>query len=112
MEIIEKTSGSITIVFLKGCLSTAEAPEVESRLLQMFQEGKKYMILEFSEVTYLASAGMRVLLTLAKRVKGLEGRLMLTSLLPTVHEVLSITGFLPYVEIYETVEKADEAMKA
>ena len=112
MDIIEKTSGSITIVSLKGHLDTATAPEVESRLLQMFQEGKKYMVLDFSEVTYLASAGMRVLLTLAKRVKGLAGRLMLTALLPTVHDVLSITGFLPYFEIYETVEKAVEAMKA
>ena len=37
MDIIEKTSGSITIVSLKGHLDTATAPEVESRLLQMFQ---------------------------------------------------------------------------
>jgi anti-anti-sigma factor len=112
VDIIEKTSGSITLVILKGCLDTATAPEVESRLLQMFQEGKKYMILDFSEVTYLASAGMRVLLTLVKHVKGLAGRLMLAALLPTVHDVLSITGFLPYLEIHETVEKAVEAMRA
>ncbi|MCX5716592.1 MAG: STAS domain-containing protein [Candidatus Omnitrophica bacterium] len=111
MDIIEKTSGSVTIVSLKGRLDTTTAPEVDSRLLQMFQEGKKYMILDFSGVTYLASAGMRVLLILAKRIKGLAGRLMLTALLPTLHDVLSITGFLPYFEIYETVEKAVEVMK-
>lgn len=112
MDIIEKTSGSITIVLLKGRLDTATAPEVQSRLLQLFQEGKKYMILDFSEVNYLASAGMRVLLILAKHAKGLAGRLMLAALLPTPHDVLSITGFLPYFEIYETVEKAVSAMKA
>jgi len=112
MEIIEKTSGSITIVYLKGRLDTVTAPAVESRLLEMFQEGKKYMVLDFQGVNYLASAGMRVLLSLAKRIKNLSGRLMLTALLPAIHDVLSITGFLPYFEIHETVDKAVEAMKA
>jgi len=110
MNIIEKTSGRITVISLNGHFDATTATEVQTRLLQFLQEGKKYMILNVSEVTYLASAGMRVLLILAKRATALEGRLILSGLSPTIHEVLSITGFLPYFEIYETAEMAMEGL--
>ena len=112
MNIIEKNSGSITLVSLIGELDAATAPDVQSRLLQFMQEGKKFMVLDFSKTTYLASAGMRVLLSVAKRAENLDGQLYLAAMSPTINDILKVTGFLPYFKAFGTVEEAAAAMES
>ncbi|MCE5243059.1 MAG: STAS domain-containing protein [Syntrophobacteraceae bacterium] len=110
MEVIERTIGFINIVSLNGKVDSVQTPAVQRKLLQLLQSGKKYLILDFGEVSFIASMGLRMLLILAKQAKPLHGRIILCRMSPSVHKVLEIAGFLPYFDICESVEEATRAM--
>ena len=110
MNINVKNIGAISVVELEGRIDSSVSPEVESRLLQLVQEGRKFLVLDFKAVEYMASAGMRILLVLAKRVKELEGLICLASVTGGVGDILSVVGFVPHFDIYETVDQAIDAM--
>lgn len=106
MKLIEKTLGSISIVTLSGSLDGQTADQAQTYLLRLLQEGKKYLVLDFSDVEFMASAGMRVLLNMNKRSKELEGRTILTGLSEVILGVLEVTGFAAYLEITKTMDEA------
>ena len=62
------------------------------------------IVLDFSGIEFLSSAGLRVILTLFKKVKAARGAFVLCSVPAPVKEVLDITGFSEMIQIYE--EKA------
>jgi len=56
-------------------------------------------VLDLGEVDYISSAGLRVVLMLAKRQKQNAGKLVLCRLQPEVHEVVDISGFLSILTV-------------
>ena len=106
VEINERAQGDTTIVELSGKLDASTTPSVEERLGRMIQEGKKYLVLDFGGVTYLASSGLRMLLLVVRQVNKLEGGLVLCRLTDTMRDTLAITGFLPYFIVVTTPEDA------
>ncbi|NTV02081.1 MAG: STAS domain-containing protein [Chlorobiaceae bacterium] len=106
IDIKEKAQGDRTIVELAGKLDASTTPSVEERLVRMIQEGKKYLVLDFGGVTYLASSGLRMLLLVVRQVNKLEGGLVLCRLNDTMRDTLDITGFLPYFIVVPTPEEA------
>ena len=106
MEIQEKYPGESTIVDLVGKLDASTTPVVEARIIKMIQEGKKYLILDFGKVTYLASSGLRMLLLVVRQIQKLEGSLVLCTLTPTMLDTLEVTGFLPYFKLASSTEEA------
>ncbi|NTU67538.1 MAG: STAS domain-containing protein [Chlorobiaceae bacterium] len=106
IEIKEKAQGDTTIVELLGKLDASTTPSVEERLVRMIQEGKKFLVLDFGGVTYLASSGLRMLLLVVRQVNKLDGGLVLCRLTDTMRDTLDITGFLRYFTITLGVEDA------
>ncbi|MBR2928160.1 MAG: STAS domain-containing protein [Oscillospiraceae bacterium] len=91
IEWIKYTPGSVELR-LDGKLDTVSAPAALSELQQAAQEYQN-LILNFEKVPYISSAGLRTLLTVQKQVKHTGGTLTITSITPTVMEVLELTGF-------------------
>ena len=110
IELHESHSGDATIVALSGKLDAATTPAVEVRLLALVREGKKFLALDFSGVTYLASSGLRMLLILTREINSLEGRLILCNLDQTMSDTLEVTGFLPYFRLAASTEEALELL--
>ncbi|MEI8186607.1 MAG: STAS domain-containing protein [Chlorobiaceae bacterium] len=108
MDIQERSQGELTIVDLEGKLDASTTPIVEARIIKMIQEGKKYLILDFGKVTYLASSGLRMLLLVVRQIQKLEGSLVLCTLTQTMLDTLDVTGFLPY---FKLASSSDEAIK-
>jgi len=106
IDIREKAQGDMTIVELAGKLDASTTPSVQEHLLKMIQEGKKYLVLDFGGVTYLASSGLRMLLLVVRQVNKLEGGLVLCRLTGTMRDTLEVTGFLPYFIVVPTPEEA------
>ncbi len=101
----EKTVGSVTVVSLQGDLDAAAAPVAESQLTQLLLEGKKYLVLDLGETTFLNSVGLRVLLVILRRLR-IDGRAVLAAPSELVWEMLARTGMLHAVEVYPTVDAA------
>ena len=112
MEIAEIVTGFVTVVSLKGRVDSIHAPVIQEYVLRLIWSGKKHLILDFEGVTFLASAGLRMLLNVAKQIKPLHGRIILSRLPPAVQKILELAGFLPFFEVCGSLEDAADAMLA
>ena len=77
---------------LEGRLDTTSAPAAQEMLLKMAGEYAS-LTLDFADLAYVSSAGLRTLLTLQKQVNRTGGSLTLTHVSPAVMEVFEMTGF-------------------
>ena len=83
-----KKDGELTVA-IDGRLDTVTAPELESFLVNNY-EGTNALTFDFEKLVYISSAGLRVLLTAHKRMKG---AMKLTGVNELVMEVFEMTGF-------------------
>lgn len=95
----EEKQGNVTVLKLKGRLDAITSPKTEKRIFECINSGQHQILLNFSEVDYLSSAGMRMLLATTKKLKTLMGKLVLCSVNVNVMDVLRMSGFDHVLEI-------------
>ena len=103
-EVEEKDN--VVIFRLEGRLDAISAPQFETKLQEQVEAGKKRLLLDFGRVDYLSSAGMRLLLSMTRRLKNEEGQLALCSLNDDVMEIIKVAGFERILNIYPTESTA------
>ena len=84
--------GNRLTVALDGRIDTLTVPQLESELKPLLN-GITELVLDFAQVAYISSAGLRVLLATQKSMRTAGGSLMITNAVPAVREVFDITGF-------------------
>jgi anti-sigma B factor antagonist len=90
---IKNQSDQITHLALRGRLDTTGVDEVELKFTSHTVPRGKPLLLDMSEVTFLSSLGMRMLLTVAKALDRRGAKTVLLSPQPAVRQVLSLSGF-------------------
>jgi anti-sigma B factor antagonist/stage II sporulation protein AA (anti-sigma F factor antagonist) len=106
MELDEETKGDVLIVKIKGRLDAISSPTAERHVFDLINNGANKLILNLGGVDYLSSAGMRMLLSTTKKLKGQSGKFVLCSVTPNVMDVLKISGFDHVLDIVHTQEEA------
>lgn len=76
---------------LTGRLDTTTAPQLEAELKRSIG-GVESLVLNFADLEYLSSAGLRVLLA-AQKVMTKQGKMVIRNVNETISEVFEITGF-------------------
>lgn len=76
---------------IKGRLDTTTAPELERELDCALAEINA-LVLDFSSLDYVSSAGLRVILK-AQKIMGAKGSMKLVGVNETIMEIFEITGF-------------------
>jgi anti-anti-sigma factor len=92
MNITKTTHEGRTIFTLSGMLDGTTAPMLELELIPEFVNSKN-VTLDFKEVTYISSAGLRVLLLAGKAAKETDGEMTVINVLPDVKDIFDVTGF-------------------
>ena len=111
MQINETKVGDFTQIELVGDLDAASSPALEERLTALIAGGTHHLVLECSRLDYISSAGLRVLLVVAKRVQQAKGKVVLFALVPNVREVFSISGFDKIFQIQSDMAGAVAAVR-
>lgn len=101
MDIACEVTDGVSIVSIEGSLETATVLKAESFLMGKIDEGARRILIDFSKLDYLNSAGLRVLLITAKKLSSKEGELRLCSLNETVQEMFDISGFSMLLKVFE-----------
>lgn len=70
------------------------------------------VVLDFSEVSYVSSAGLRIVLMAAKRVQQVNGAFALCSLNPEIQKIFEISGLVRILRIFRSPEEAAEKLNA
>ena len=97
MDINKKTNGNTIEVAVEGRLDTTTAPELEAALKEAADSADK-IVLDFSKLDYVSSAGLRVLLATHKKMAAKEG-MTITGVNDIVNEIFEITGFSDILDI-------------
>ena len=90
MEIKTTSEGSKLTIAVNGRVDTVTAPELEANL--KFGDAT-LVVIDLAGVSYMSSAGLRLLLTAHKTMAARGGELKIANVQPSVREVLDITGF-------------------
>ncbi len=106
IEIKEDKKGEVLVLRLKGRLDAVSSPVAEKKVFEFINNGHSKLILDFSNVAYLSSAGMRMLLSTTKRLKSLSGKLVVCNITSNVMDVLKMSGFDHVLELSKSEEDA------
>jgi anti-anti-sigma factor len=104
MQITSSTSGALNVATMEGRLDTATAAGAEATLIGML--AAPGLVLDMTQVRYVSSAGLRILLKLAKEAKAKGAAYSLVGLQPAVREVFEISGFDKIIPSYATLAEA------
>jgi len=92
--------GSVRVLALAGRLDTETAVDVELALQDLLGAGEREFLIDLSGIGYVSSAGLRVLLSLAKQLDGGKGSLRLCGLNAAVTQVFDVAGFSKLFAIF------------
>jgi len=92
MNIKTTTQGAQTIIALEGMLDSTTAPQFQEVLETQLAKEPIDIVMDMSALTYTSSQGIRLILTLIKRVMASQGKLLFRNIRPAVREVLDMAG--------------------
>ena len=98
MTITKTRGGEALTLALAGRLDTTTAPELEAELKESLTADVTGLVLDIKELTYLSSAGLRVILTAQKRMNK-QGKMTVRNVCDTIMEVFEVTGFTDILTI-------------
>ena len=104
MEIIQKENCGITCLKIKGRMDTALAIETEKVVDKILKGNNKRLLFDLTEMEYLSSYGLRMILNAAKKIKMMGGKIILCSLIENSKEIFDICGFSANIPIADSVE--------
>jgi anti-sigma B factor antagonist len=97
MNITKQTEEGKLILFVDGKLDTVTAPQLDAELKSAFEECGTVEV-NLKDLSYISSAGLRVLHSTHKRIKG-TGKLIISNANGTVLDVFESTGFSKFLNI-------------
>lgn len=109
MEINEQREGDVLVLGPVGRLNNDTSPQFQTRLLGCVGPGAAVLV-DFSRVDYISSAGLRALMAASKQSKATGGRLAVAGLSPVVREIFTISRFSYVVSVFETLAEALRAL--
>lgn len=106
IEIGQEQQGAVRILALAGRLDTETAADVELALQDLLAAGERQFLIDLAGIGYVSSAGLRVLLALAKQLDGGKGSLRLCGLNASVRQVFDVAGFSKLFAIFPNRDAA------
>jgi stage II sporulation protein AA (anti-sigma F factor antagonist) len=99
-------ANDISVVSPEGRLDSVSSANFERNMLKDIDSGATRLLLDFSKVDYITSAGLRSVLLAAKRIRASGGRMSLCSLNRHIAEVFDISGFSSILDIQPSYDAA------
>lgn len=107
MSVTTREHGNFAIVVVTGRLDTEDTQGLEQTVIDALEAGKKGMVFDFSELDYINSSGLRVLVMAYQRLKKADGVVAVCGLKDYILEVFEISG---YDKLFTLCAQVDEAL--
>ncbi len=111
MEIAETKHNDVVILGLTGRLDASNAGALEQKMLSLIDGGTQRFVVDARDLDYISSAGLRVLLVAAKRLKAVKGTVALAALKDHIKEVFDVAGFSSVFPIHPHRDAALAALR-
>ncbi len=111
MDIKTREENGVLLVELDGRLNSTTSSRLEKQIKAWVRSGSQKLLFDCENLSYISSAGLRVLLTGAKLVQKKQGQLVLCKLSPNVREVFEVSGFIDIIGVYDDLSQATQALE-
>jgi anti-sigma B factor antagonist len=111
MDVKIRTVGGVHVVELSGELDANTSPVAQQQILPLATEGSR-ILLDLSGVSFMSSAGLRLLLSTYRQVTTQKGIVALAGLSEDLADTMSMTGFASFFTIHETTESGLQALQS
>ena len=102
MDVTISEKQGVTVVAIIGELDSKAAPIAQEKVLAVAATQPK-MVLDMSQVAFMSSAGLRMLLSLYRAISGRGGKVVLVGLSADLKDTMSMTGFLDFFTCVPTL---------
>lgn len=106
MKITQNLENGIANVKVEGRLDATSSVEAQKDFENILDTEACCLLIDLSRLEYISSAGLRVLLVVAKKMQQKGGKIVLSALTPNVKEVFEISGFSSIFKIFDSVEES------
>ena len=106
MNIATREQAGIKILEFEGRLDTNTSPDAQTVLEEVVGGGAHKILVDFAKLDYVSSAGLRILLLVAKQLGRCGGELRLSNLNETIQEIFDMSGFSQILSVFKTSEEA------
>ncbi len=110
MEIRTRKEANATVITITGRLDAITAPEYEKKVQELINAGDTRLVVDFEQLDYISSAGLRGLLVTAKLLKARAGQVRFANVRGAVKEVFDISGFNSIFQMDNSVVAAISAL--
>ena len=110
MAIQAEREGDTLVAKAEGRIDGTNARQFQDDLDSVIEEGDRAVILNFQDLMYISSAGIRVVLMTAKSLQRREARFALCSLSEAVREIFEVSGFDKIIPIHSSQDEAISAL--
>jgi len=106
MNIRTSEIGQVRVITVSGSIDALTAGDVEAVLVDQAANGHSRLVIDMSQVEFMSSAGLRMILTGLKACRQAGGDLRIAAAQPGVANILNIAGFTSVLKIYDQIELA------
>jgi anti-sigma B factor antagonist len=107
MEVTTEQFKRCDLLKATGRIDSSTAPQLASAFGAINEENRFKIVLDMSEVEFISSAGLRVLISVQKTCKRWNrGELVLTSVPDKIYDVMDLAGFVPLFKFFDTTVEA------
>ena len=107
-----ETVGDVTVWVPEGRVDASSAPDLEQAMTSEIAEGGEAVVLDLSRTRYMSSAGLRVVLVVARQLQARKGKFAVCGLNDEVKELFEVSGFSLIVGIEADRDAAVAAVAA
>ena len=103
---LSRSAQDIPIVQLRGEIDLHTCPDLRAALQRLMEEGNHRIVLNMSEVPYLDSAALGVLVDAQRRARERDGEIYLAQMTPFVLRAFEITRLIRIFQVFPTIADA------
>ncbi len=111
MNVNVREKDGVFILDLSGRLDINASDKINKTVDDILEKGGKIFLMNFSEVDFVSSPGLVILVSILKKIRKEQGRIALFNLQSYVREVFEVTQLTKVFEIFESEEEGIKSLK-
>lgn len=104
MNIISSESGKYLILSIEGRIDTSNYESFAEEIQVFIDDGKKFLVMDMDKLDYISSSGLRVFLSTLKKLRAIEGDVILCCLNEKIKTVFDVSGFLSLFRVEGNID--------
>lgn len=107
---IEQKDG-VSVLNIKGRVDASVSAQIHEKIMDEIESGCSKMVIDFSDVNYISSAGLRVMIYASKALTKKSGAFSICALNKNIEKIFEVSGLSTLFSIHETLDSSLASMQ-